>query len=76
MEKIVTIKMSSKKNKSKSKKSSEGDTSLQLKEASNDSSNLQTSSHEGGSCKNLDNNSFTVTDFIEKGKDVLHEPKV
>lgn len=76
MENIITIKMSSKKNKSKSKKSSEGDTSLLLKEASNDSSNLQTSSHEEGSCKSLDNNSFTVMDFIDKGKDSLHEPEV
>lgn len=76
MEKIITLKMSSKKNKSKSKKPSEGDTSFLLKEASNDSSNLQTSSHEGGSCKSVDNSSFTVIDFIEKGKDVLHEPKV
>lgn len=66
--------MSSKKNKSKSKKASEGDSSLLLKEASNDSSDLQTSSHEGGSCRSLNNNSFTVIDFIDKGKNLLHEP--
>ncbi|KAE8285638.1 hypothetical protein D5F01_LYC15303 [Larimichthys crocea] len=56
--------MSSKKNKSKSKKASEGDSSLLLKE----DSSLQTSSHEGGSCKRL-NNSFTVMDFIDKADD-------
>ncbi|XP_070692681.1 ATPase family gene 2 protein homolog A [Pempheris klunzingeri] len=61
--------MSSKKNKSKSKRASEGDSSLLLKEGSNDSSNLQTSSHEGGSCKSLNSNSFTVIDFIDKADD-------
>lgn len=61
--------MSSKKNKSKTKKASEGDSSLLLKEGSNDSSSLQTSSHEGGSCKSSTNNSFTVIDFIEKADD-------
>uniref|UniRef100_UPI0037E976B7 ATPase family gene 2 protein homolog A n=1 Tax=Semicossyphus pulcher TaxID=241346 RepID=UPI0037E976B7 len=61
--------MSSKKNKSKSKKSSDGDSSLLLKEGSNDSSNLQTSGHEGGSCKSLNCNSFTVIDFIDKADD-------
>lgn len=60
--------MSSKKNKSKSKKASEGDSSLLLKE----DSSLQTSSHEGGSCKRL-NNSFTVMDFIDKGESLLHK---
>lgn len=64
--------MSSKKNKSKTKKASEGDSSLLLKEGSTDSSNLQTSSHDGGSCKSLNNNSFAVIDFIEKGKTWLH----
>ncbi|KAM4621933.1 ATPase family gene 2 protein homolog A [Polymixia lowei] len=47
--------MSSKKNKSKSKKANEG-------ESFNDSSNLQTSWHDGG-------NSFAVIDFIEKADD-------
>ncbi|XP_074505169.1 ATPase family gene 2 protein homolog A [Sebastes fasciatus] len=61
--------MSSKKNKSKSKRASEGDSSLLLKESSNDSSNLQTSSHEGGSSTSLHSNSFTVIDFIEKADD-------
>ncbi|XP_042348888.1 ATPase family protein 2 homolog isoform X2 [Plectropomus leopardus] len=59
--------MSSKKNKGKSKKGGEGDSSLLLKEGSADSSNLQTSGQEGGSCKSL--NSFTVIDFIEKADD-------
>lgn len=59
--------MSSKKNKSKSKKASDGESSLVLKEGSNDFSNLQTSGHEGGSCKSLNSSSFTVIDFIEKG---------
>ncbi|XP_035525477.1 ATPase family protein 2 homolog [Morone saxatilis] len=61
--------MSSKKNKSKSKKASEGDSSLSLKEGSSDSSNLQTSSQDGGSCKSSNSNSFTVIDFIEKADD-------
>ncbi|XP_032383248.1 ATPase family protein 2 homolog [Etheostoma spectabile] len=61
--------MSSKKNKSKSKRVSESDSSLLSKEGSNDSSNLQTSGHEGGSCKSLHINSFTVIDFIEKADD-------
>lgn len=65
--------MSSKKNKSKSKRASEGDSSLLLKESSNDSSNLQTSSHEGGSSTSLHSNSFTVIDFIEKGKTLRHK---
>nr|XP_033488711.1 ATPase family protein 2 homolog isoform X1 [Epinephelus lanceolatus] len=60
--------MSSKKNKSKSKKGSEGDSSVLLKESSSDS-NLQTSGHEGGSCSSLNSNSFTVIDFIEKADD-------
>nr|XP_046261803.1 ATPase family protein 2 homolog isoform X2 [Scatophagus argus] len=57
--------MSSKKSKSKSKKASEGDSSLLLKEGSN----LQTSNHEGGNCKSLNNNSFTVIDFVDKADD-------
>uniref|UniRef100_A0A3Q1H0D9 non-chaperonin molecular chaperone ATPase n=1 Tax=Acanthochromis polyacanthus TaxID=80966 RepID=A0A3Q1H0D9_9TELE len=59
--------MSSKKNKSKSKKASEGDVSLVLKEGSNDSSSPQTAGLEGGRCRNP--NSFTVIDFIEKADD-------
>ncbi|XP_034546684.1 ATPase family protein 2 homolog [Notolabrus celidotus] len=59
--------MSSKKNKSKSKKSSEGDSSVCLKEGSSDSSNLNTAGDEGGTCRSL--NSFTVIDFIEKADD-------
>uniref|UniRef100_A0A671V6L2 vesicle-fusing ATPase n=1 Tax=Sparus aurata TaxID=8175 RepID=A0A671V6L2_SPAAU len=59
--------MSSKKNKSKSKKANEGESSLLLTEGSDDSSSLQTSSHEGRSCKSV--NSFTVIDFIEKADD-------
>ncbi|XP_022615588.1 spermatogenesis-associated protein 5 [Seriola dumerili] len=61
--------MSSKKNKSKSKKASEGDGSVVLKEGSNDSSSLQTSGHDGGNSKSSNSNSFTVTDFIEKADD-------
>ncbi|KAM9357083.1 ATPase family gene 2 protein homolog A [Symphorus nematophorus] len=61
--------MSSKKNKSKCKKASEGDGSVLLKEGSNDSSSLQTSSHEGGNCKSFSSNSFTVIDFIDKADD-------
>ncbi|XP_059202994.1 ATPase family gene 2 protein homolog A [Centropristis striata] len=61
--------MSSKKNKSKSKKASDGDSSLLLKEGSNDSSSLQTFSHEGGSCKSSNSNSLTVIDFIDKADD-------
>uniref|UniRef100_A0A3Q3MG42 AFG2 AAA ATPase homolog A n=1 Tax=Labrus bergylta TaxID=56723 RepID=A0A3Q3MG42_9LABR len=65
--------MSSKKNKSKTKKGSEGDSSLVVKEGSEGSSNLQTSGHEGGgSCRSFNNNSFTVTDFIDKGKQNKH----
>ncbi|KAM7417173.1 hypothetical protein PAMA_017016 [Pampus argenteus] len=59
--------MSSKKSKSKSKRANEGESSLILKDGSNDSSNLQTSGHEGGSCKS--SNSFTVIDFIDKADD-------
>lgn len=62
--------MSSKKNKSKSKKSSDGDGSVFLKETSTDSSQLQTPGHEGGSCRRS-NNSFSVIEFIEKGKTQL-----
>ncbi|XP_041652881.1 ATPase family protein 2 homolog isoform X2 [Cheilinus undulatus] len=61
--------MSTKKNKSKSKKASEGDSSLVLKEGSNDSSNLQTSLHEGGSSRSLNGNSLIVMDFIDKADD-------
>lgn len=68
VESVLAIKMSSKKNKSKSKKSSEGDGSLVLKDGSHDSSNLQTPGHDGGSGKSSNSNSFTVMDFIEKGK--------
>uniref|UniRef100_H3BVT2 vesicle-fusing ATPase n=1 Tax=Tetraodon nigroviridis TaxID=99883 RepID=H3BVT2_TETNG len=57
--------MSSKKNKSKSKRGSEGNSSLLSKE----DSSLQTSSHEEGSCKSLSSNSFTVIDFIDKADD-------
>uniref|UniRef100_A0A668S718 non-chaperonin molecular chaperone ATPase n=1 Tax=Oreochromis aureus TaxID=47969 RepID=A0A668S718_OREAU len=60
--------MSSKKNKSKTKKASEGDSSL-VKEGLNDSSSLQTSRTDGGSCKSLNWNSFSVIDFIEKADD-------
>lgn len=58
--------MSSKKNKSKSKRTSEGDNSLVTKEALNDASNLQTSSGKCGGPR--DRSSFTVFDFIEKGE--------
>uniref|UniRef100_A0A4W6BP65 non-chaperonin molecular chaperone ATPase n=1 Tax=Lates calcarifer TaxID=8187 RepID=A0A4W6BP65_LATCA len=61
--------MSSKKNKGKSKKASEGDSSVVLKEGSNDSSSLQTSGIDGGSCKSSNSSSFTVIDFIEKADD-------
>ncbi|XP_077433477.1 ATPase family gene 2 protein homolog A isoform X2 [Vanacampus margaritifer] len=50
--------MSSKKNKSKSKRLNEGDSSC-------DSSNLETSSHEGSK----HSNAFTVIDFVEKADD-------
>ncbi|XP_071391403.1 ATPase family gene 2 protein homolog A [Centroberyx affinis] len=56
--------MSSKKNKSKSKRANEGDSSPGLKDGSNDSSSLQTSGQDGGN-----SNSFTVIDFIEKADD-------
>ncbi|XP_062414649.1 ATPase family gene 2 protein homolog A [Pungitius pungitius] len=52
--------MSSKKNKSKSKRTSEGD-------SSNDSSSLTTSGQEGG--RSLSSHSFTVIDFIDKADD-------
>uniref|UniRef100_A0A3P8V3J7 AFG2 AAA ATPase homolog A n=1 Tax=Cynoglossus semilaevis TaxID=244447 RepID=A0A3P8V3J7_CYNSE len=61
--------MSSKKNKGKSKKSSDGDSSGLLKENSSDSSSLQTPGHEGGSCRSSNSNSFTVIDCIEKADD-------
>uniref|UniRef100_A0A3Q4H702 AFG2 AAA ATPase homolog A n=1 Tax=Neolamprologus brichardi TaxID=32507 RepID=A0A3Q4H702_NEOBR len=67
--------MSSKKNKSKTKKASEGNSSFLVKEGLNDSSSLQTSRTDGGSCKSLNCNSFTVIDFIEKGKKTRHESK-
>ncbi|XP_029297942.1 ATPase family protein 2 homolog [Cottoperca gobio] len=57
--------MSSKKNKSKSKRASEGDSSLLSREGSHDSSSLQTSGHDGG----LNCSSFTVIDFIDKADD-------
>ncbi|KAM4555785.1 ATPase family gene 2 protein homolog A isoform 1-T1 [Odontesthes bonariensis] len=56
--------MSSKKNKSKSKKASEGDSS-----GLNDSSNLQTSGPDEGSCRSSNSDSFTVIDFLEKADD-------
>ncbi|XP_030000982.1 ATPase family protein 2 homolog [Sphaeramia orbicularis] len=62
--------MSSKKNKSKSKRTNEGDGSLGLKEeVLSDSSNLQTPARDGGNSKSLNSNSFTVMDFIEKADD-------
>ncbi|XP_075961344.1 ATPase family gene 2 protein homolog A isoform X2 [Anarhichas minor] len=61
--------MSSKKNKSKSKRASEGDGSLLSKESSDDSSSLQTPGHEGGRCRSVNSNSFTVIDFIDKADD-------
>ncbi|KAM6951920.1 ATPase family gene 2 protein homolog A isoform 2-T2 [Lycodopsis pacificus] len=61
--------MSSKKNKSKSKRASEGDGSLLWKESSEDSSSLQTPGHEGGRCRSVNSNSFTVIDFIDKADD-------
>ena len=58
--------MSSKKNKSKSKRGNEGDNSSGLKDGSGDSTNLQNSTV--GANSNTGNNSFAVIDFIEKGK--------
>lgn len=58
---FLVLKMSSKKNKNKSKRGDEGDGSIMKEDSS-----LQTSGHEGGSCKSL--NSFTVIDFIDKGR--------
>ncbi|XP_015252746.1 PREDICTED: spermatogenesis-associated protein 5 [Cyprinodon variegatus] len=58
--------MSSKKNKNKSKRVSEGDNSL----IQNDEScNLQTSGLDGGTCRTSNCNSFAVMDFIEKADD-------
>lgn len=54
--------MSSKKMKSKSKRYNEGDSSAGPRDGSTDSVNLQTS---------LNNNSFVIIDFIEKGKFIL-----
>nr|XP_040029583.1 ATPase family protein 2 homolog isoform X1 [Gasterosteus aculeatus aculeatus] len=54
--------MSSKKNKSKSKRASEGD-------SSNDSCGLTTSGQEGGRSRSLSSHSFTVIDFIDKADD-------
>lgn len=68
MGKFFAIKMSSKKNKNKPKKSSEADGSLLSKDSSNDSSNPQTPGHEGGGCRNVNSNAFTITDFIDKGE--------
>lgn len=70
---LQTVEMSAKKNKSKSKKASEGDSSVSLKEGSDDPGNLQTSGHEGGNCKRF-NNSLTVIDFIDNGKEFVHDP--
>ncbi|KAM9375656.1 LOW QUALITY PROTEIN: ATPase family gene 2 protein homolog A [Pholidichthys leucotaenia] len=61
---VLLIEMSSKKNKSKSKKIGEGDSSLLMKEESTDSSSSQTSSLEG-----KPTNCFTTIDFIEKADD-------
>ncbi|KAI9521385.1 hypothetical protein NQZ68_007701 [Dissostichus eleginoides] len=61
--------MSSKKNKSKSKRVSEGDSSLLLNEGSSDSASLQTSRSDGGTCKSLNCNSFIVNSFIDKADD-------
>uniref|UniRef100_A0A3Q2PQF1 AFG2 AAA ATPase homolog A n=1 Tax=Fundulus heteroclitus TaxID=8078 RepID=A0A3Q2PQF1_FUNHE len=58
--------MSSKKNKSKSKRASDADNSQLQKD---ESCNLQTSGLEGGSCKTSSCNSFSVLDFIEKADD-------
>lgn len=66
---LLLLNMSSKKSKSKPKRGSEGDSSVLSKE----DSRLQTSSHEGQSCKTLNSNSFTVIDFIDKGKNLLQE---
>ncbi|CAB1325550.1 unnamed protein product [Coregonus sp. 'balchen'] len=57
--------MSSKKNKSKVRRVIEGDNSSGLRDGSSDSTNLQSSGHEGGGSKNL-YNSFTVIEFVEK----------
>ncbi|XP_038164476.1 ATPase family protein 2 homolog [Cyprinodon tularosa] len=58
--------MSSKKNKNKSKRVSEGDNSL----IQNDEScNLQTSGLDGGTCRTSNCNSLAVMDFIEKADD-------
>ncbi|XP_040029583.2 ATPase family gene 2 protein homolog A [Gasterosteus aculeatus] len=54
--------MSSKKNKSKSKSASEGD-------SLNDSCGLTTSGQEGGRSRSLSSHSFTVIDFIDKADD-------
>ena len=66
--------MSSKKNKSKSKKPSEGDGSVVLEEGLNNSSNLQTPGRHGGSDKSAKSDSFTAIDFIEKGEMLSHRP--
>ncbi|XP_068181310.1 ATPase family gene 2 protein homolog A [Antennarius striatus] len=58
--------MSSKKNKNKSKRASDGESSLSPREGSNPSG-LQTSCHDGAICRSL--NSFTVIDFIDKADD-------
>ncbi|XP_062331947.1 ATPase family gene 2 protein homolog A [Osmerus eperlanus] len=59
--------MSSKKNKSKSKRGNEGDNSSGLKDGSGDSTNLQNSTV--GANSNTGNDSFAVIDFIEKEED-------
>lgn len=70
VEHIFTVIMSSKKNKSKSKRASEGDNSLLQKD---ESSSLQISGLDGGSCRSPDFNSFSVMDFIEKGENLDQE---
>lgn len=64
--------MSSKKNKSKSKRVSEGDGSV----SSREDSRPHTPGHEGGRCNSLDSNSFTVIEFIDKGAMLLKEMTV
>ncbi|XP_029917657.1 ATPase family protein 2 homolog [Myripristis murdjan] len=57
--------MSSKKNKSKSKRVADAESSPGLKDGSGDSSSPQTPGQDGGGCRN----SFAVIDFIEKADD-------
>uniref|UniRef100_A0A667XFL9 non-chaperonin molecular chaperone ATPase n=1 Tax=Myripristis murdjan TaxID=586833 RepID=A0A667XFL9_9TELE len=60
--------MSSKKNKSKSKRVADAESSPGLKDGSGDSSSPQTPGQDGGGCRN----SFAVIDFIEKGSGPPH----